>query len=213
MSGPSFETAAEIRAFRTLGADAVGMSTVHETVVARHCGLRVAAVSAITNLAEGMSARAAQPRADAARRRARRGGPGPARDQLRRAMLIPKAELHVHLEGTAPPALIRRLAERNGLPLPAGVFAAPDRFAYTDFLDFLDTYDLAASVIRTAADYRDITYEYLAGCAREGAIYVELIASPDHAAAGGAERRGAPGRHRPRDRRRARATTGSRAAS
>jgi xanthosine phosphorylase len=55
VSGPSFETAAEIRAFRTLGADAVGMSTVHETIVARHCGLRVAAVSAITNLAEGMS--------------------------------------------------------------------------------------------------------------------------------------------------------------
>jgi xanthosine phosphorylase len=55
VKGPSFETPAEIRAFRTIGADAVGMSTVHETIVARHCGLRVAAVSAITNLAEGMS--------------------------------------------------------------------------------------------------------------------------------------------------------------
>ena len=57
MSGPSFETPAEIRAFRTLGADAVGMSTVPEVILARHCGLRVAAVSAITNLAEGMSER------------------------------------------------------------------------------------------------------------------------------------------------------------
>jgi xanthosine phosphorylase len=54
VSGPSFETAAEIRAFRVLGADAVGMSTVHETIAAQHCGLRVAAVSAITNLAEGL---------------------------------------------------------------------------------------------------------------------------------------------------------------
>ena len=54
VSGPTFETPAEIRAFRVLGADAVGMSTVHETTVARHCGLRVLAVSAITNLAEGM---------------------------------------------------------------------------------------------------------------------------------------------------------------
>jgi xanthosine phosphorylase len=56
VSGPSFETPAEIRAFRTLGAAAAGMSTVHETILARHAGLRVAAVSTITNLAEGMSA-------------------------------------------------------------------------------------------------------------------------------------------------------------
>jgi adenosine deaminase len=94
---------------------------------------------------------------------------------------VPKVELHVHLEGTAPPDLIRRLAERNGLPVPEGTFAAPDRFAYTDFLDFLNTYDKAASVIRTGEDYRDITYEYLVSCAAQGAIYVELTASPDHA--------------------------------
>src|SRR3954470_19169045 len=96
--------------------------------------------------------------------------------------MVPKAELHVHLECTAPPHLIRRIAERNGLRVPDGVFATPDRFAWRDFLDFLQTYDMAASVIRTAEDYRDITYEYLAACARDGAIYVELIASPDHAA-------------------------------
>ena len=53
--GPTFETPAEIRAYRTMGADAVGMSTVQETIIARHCGLRVAAVSMITNLAEGMT--------------------------------------------------------------------------------------------------------------------------------------------------------------
>jgi len=77
---------------------------------------------------------------------------------------------------------LRRLAERNGMLVPDGVFDTPERFAYTDFLDFLRTYDLAASVIRTGDDYRDVTYEYLAGCAREGALYVELTASPDHAA-------------------------------
>jgi adenosine deaminase len=96
--------------------------------------------------------------------------------------VIAKAELHVHLEGTAPPALIRRIAERNGLALPDVLLDGGERFAYTDFLDFLRSYDRAASVIRTGEDYRDVTYEYLASCARDGAIYVELTASPDHAA-------------------------------
>ena len=53
--GPNFETPAEIRAFRTLGADMVGMSVVPEVVSARHCGLKVVGVSVITNLAEGLS--------------------------------------------------------------------------------------------------------------------------------------------------------------
>ena len=55
VSGPSYETPAEIRAFARFGADAVGMSTVPEAIVARQCGLRVAALSCITNLAAGIS--------------------------------------------------------------------------------------------------------------------------------------------------------------
>ena len=54
-SGPSFETPAEIRAIGRLGADAVGMSTVPEVILARFLGLRVAAVSVITNMAAGLS--------------------------------------------------------------------------------------------------------------------------------------------------------------
>lgn len=54
-SGPSFETPAEIRAIRGMGADAVGMSTVPEVILARFLGLRVAAASVITNMAAGMS--------------------------------------------------------------------------------------------------------------------------------------------------------------
>jgi purine-nucleoside phosphorylase len=55
VSGPSYETPAEIRAFARLGADAVGMSTVPEAIVARQCGLNVAAISCITNLAAGIA--------------------------------------------------------------------------------------------------------------------------------------------------------------
>lgn len=58
VSGPSYETPAEILAFGRLGADAIGMSTVPEVIVARQCGMRVAAVSCITNVAAGRSTRA-----------------------------------------------------------------------------------------------------------------------------------------------------------
>ena len=57
VSGPSYETPAEVRAFARLGADAVGMSTIPEVIAARQYGLRVAAVSCITNLAAGMTPR------------------------------------------------------------------------------------------------------------------------------------------------------------
>jgi len=58
VAGPSYETPAEIRAFARLGADAVGMSTVPEAIVARQCGLRVAAVSCIANLAASRDCKA-----------------------------------------------------------------------------------------------------------------------------------------------------------
>jgi adenosine deaminase len=90
------------------------------------------------------------------------------------------AELHVHLEATATPDLIRRLGARNGVAIPPGTLDG-DRYLWTDFLDFLRTFDRAVTVIRTAEDYRDITFEYLQACADEGAIYVEVTVSPDHA--------------------------------
>jgi len=97
----------------------------------------------------------------------------------------PKIELHCHLEGAAPPGLVRRLARRNDIDLPGDLFNRQGGFAWTDFRDFLKAYDLASSCICCAADYRDVMYEYLKSCAAEGAIYVEVFSSPDHAAAAG----------------------------
>jgi len=57
-SGPTYETHAEIKAFRMLGADLVGMSVIPEVMIARHCGLKVAAIAAITNMAAGLQSQA-----------------------------------------------------------------------------------------------------------------------------------------------------------
>jgi adenosine deaminase len=97
---------------------------------------------------------------------------------------VPLAELHVHLEATATPARIRALAERHGIEIPPETLDG-DRYHWRDFLDFLAVFDRAVQVIRTAEDYRDITRDYLLACAAEGAIYIEVTVSPDHAAAAG----------------------------
>ncbi|MDP6672371.1 MAG: adenosine deaminase [Arenicellales bacterium] len=103
---------------------------------------------------------------------------------------LPKAELHCHLEGTPSPSLVRRLARRNRIPLPENLLDDGDNFIWIDVESFLKTYDQASSVIRTAEDYRDLTYDYLASSAKEGALYVEVMSSPDHAAAAGIDYEG-----------------------
>lgn len=96
--------------------------------------------------------------------------------------MVKKAELHVHLEGTITPSLVTKLAKRNKIKVPQEIFGENETFIWNDFLDFLRTFDIAAGVIRTPEDYQDITYDYLKRCAEQRTIYVELMASPDHAA-------------------------------
>ncbi len=93
--------------------------------------------------------------------------------------MIPKAELHCHLEGSVPPALARELAARNGLDLPHGLFAANGHYAWTDFLSFLDSYDRVCGVLRKPRDFGDVLYSYLERSAAEGAVYVEMFCSPE----------------------------------
>lgn len=97
--------------------------------------------------------------------------------------MIPKAELHCHLEGSIPPALARALAARNGRALPAGLMGADGFYVWRDFLSFLAAYDLVCTTLRVPRDFGDVIYAYLAGAAREGAVYVEMFCSPERPAA------------------------------
>jgi len=106
---------------------------------------------------------------------------------------LPKAELHVHLEGTIAPAMAKKLAKKNGIDLPGDLFT-DDGIGYRwdsdgtpagDLVGFLKAYDKVAGLIKTADDYRDITCDYLKRCAAEGSLYEELIISADHGASVG----------------------------
>ena len=94
---------------------------------------------------------------------------------------IPKVELHCHIEGTVTPALIRRFAGEHRMEIPDTLFNEDGGYAWSGFRGFLAAYDAASEFIRTAENYRDLIYAYLASAAKEGAIYVEVFTSVDHA--------------------------------
>ena len=94
---------------------------------------------------------------------------------------IPKVELHCHIEGTVTPALIKRFAEEHRIDIPNTLFNGDGEYAWSGFQGFLAAYDAASEFIRTAENYREIIYEYLASASKEGAIYVEIFTSVDHA--------------------------------
>ncbi len=97
---------------------------------------------------------------------------------------LKKIELHLHLEGAAPPAFIRSLAAEKNADLPQ-IFDAKGNYDYRDFNDFLRVYEAATSVITSPRDYARLLGEVLQNAGEQGAIYVELFVSPEFC--GGAE--------------------------
>lgn len=97
--------------------------------------------------------------------------------------MIPKAELHLHLEGAAPPALIRGLAKEKSIDI-SGIFDARGDYAYDGFLDFLKVYEAASSVLTSPEDYRRLTLAVLEQSAGAGVIYSESFLSPDFCGGG-----------------------------
>ncbi|MTI43934.1 adenosine deaminase [Roseibium hamelinense] len=97
---------------------------------------------------------------------------------------VPKVELHCHIEGAAPPSLVKRLAEREGIDV-SGIIGPNGKYIWSDFTSFLKAYDLASSVFKTPADYGLLAETYFRMLAAEGTIYAEVFISPDHAQAAG----------------------------
>ena len=102
------------------------------------------------------------------------------------ARAIPKAELHIHIEGSLEPELIFALAQRNGVKLPyASVEALRAAYAFTDLQSFLDIYYAGASVLLTAQDFHDMAWAYFLRAKADNVVHAELFFDPQtHTARG-----------------------------
>lgn len=92
--------------------------------------------------------------------------------------MTPKIELHLHLEGAAPPAFIRGLAKEKRLDI-SGIFDERGNYGYKDFWDFLKVYEAATSALQTPEDYARLTLAVLEESAASGVVYSEIFLSPD----------------------------------
>ena len=99
---------------------------------------------------------------------------------------MPKAELHIHIEGSLEPEMIFALAQRNGVPLPyASVEALRAAYAFTNLQSFLDLYYAGASVLRTEQDFYDMAWAYFGRAKADGIVRAELFFDPQtHTARG-----------------------------
>lgn len=92
---------------------------------------------------------------------------------------MPKAELHLHLEGTLEPELMFALAERNGIELPyASVDELGRAYNFGNLQDFLDLYYQGAEVLQTEQDFYDLTWAYIERCKAQNVIHIEPFFDP-----------------------------------
>ncbi len=92
---------------------------------------------------------------------------------------MPKAELHIHIEGSLEPELIFALAQRNGVDLPyPSVEALRAAYAFTDLQSFLDIYYAGASVLLTEQDFHDMAWAYFLRAKADHVIHAELFFDP-----------------------------------
>jgi adenosine deaminase len=92
---------------------------------------------------------------------------------------IPKAELHLHIEGTLEPEMVFDLARRNDVGLPyASVDELRARYRFTDLQSFLDIYYANMAVLRTERDFHDLCAAYLSRCVEQGVRHAEIFFDP-----------------------------------
>ena len=99
---------------------------------------------------------------------------------------LPKAELHLHIEGSLEPELMFALARRNGIALPyADVEAVRAAYAFSNLQDFLDIYYAGAAVLLTRQDFHDLAMAYFDRAAADGVVHAEIMFDPQtHTARG-----------------------------
>lgn len=92
---------------------------------------------------------------------------------------LPKAELHLHIEGSLEPEMMFALARRNGMTIPfASVEAVRAAYAFSNLQDFLDIYYAGAAVLRTEQDFHDLALAYFARAAADGVVHAEIFFDP-----------------------------------
>ncbi|KAL6755555.1 adenosine deaminase [Haematococcus lacustris] len=101
--------------------------------------------------------------------------------------VVPKAELHIHIEGSLEPSMMLELAERNGMPAPyPSVEAAQAAYNFADLQSFLDLYYNGCAVLKTTRDFYDLAWAYLRKAAANRVVHAEIFFDPQTHLANGA---------------------------